>query len=97
MVIKWNKAAIQQLVDAILFLEETGFYTYAEEVERDILSRIRNLPENPLVYPLDKYRKNNDGTYRAFEIDLYRISYRNTKNTIRIVRIRHTRRSVRKY
>jgi plasmid stabilization system protein ParE len=85
------------LVDAILFIEETGFDTYAEEVERDILSRIRNLSENPLVYPLDKYRKNNDGTYRAFEVDLYRISYRNTKNTIRIVRIRHTRRRVRKY
>jgi plasmid stabilization system protein ParE len=97
MVIKWNKAAVQQLVEAISFIEETGFYTYAEELEQDILSRIRNLPENPLVYPLDKYRKNNDGTYRAFEIDHYRISYRNTKNTIRIVRIRHTRRRVRKY
>ncbi len=97
MVIKWNKAAVQQLVDAILFIEETGFYTYSEELEREILSRIRNLPENPLVYPLDKYRKNNDGTYRAFEVDHYRISYRNTKNTIRIVRIRHTRRKVRKY
>jgi plasmid stabilization system protein ParE len=97
MLIKWNKAAIQQLLDAILFIEETGFYNYAEELERDILSRIRDLPENPLVYPLDKYRRNNDGTYRAFEVDLYRISYRNTKNSIRIVRIRHTRRRVRKY
>jgi hypothetical protein len=43
MLIKWNKAAIRQLIDAILFIEETGFYTYADEVERDILSRIRNL------------------------------------------------------
>jgi len=30
MVIKWNKAAIQQLIEAILFIEETGAYAYAE-------------------------------------------------------------------
>jgi plasmid stabilization system protein ParE len=97
MVIKWNKAAIQQLIDAVRFMEDTGFFIYAEEVERDILSRIRNLPQNPLAHPLDKYRKNNDGTYRAFEVDQYRISYRNQKDAIRIIRVRHTRRRIRKY
>jgi hypothetical protein len=50
MVIKWNKAAVQQFFDAILFIEETGAYTYAEEVGQHILSRIRNLPE--LAHPL---------------------------------------------
>jgi plasmid stabilization system protein ParE len=97
MAIKWNKSAVQQLLDAIRFIEENGFYAYAAELESDILSKIRNLPQNPNIYPLDKYRKNNDGSYRAFEIDHYRISYRNKKETIRIVRIRHTSRRVRKY
>jgi len=97
MVIKWNKAAVQQLLDAIRFIEENDFYSYAEKLEKDILSRIRNLPANPTIYPLDKYRRNNDGTYHAFEVDEYRISYRNRPHEIRIVRIRHTSRRVRSY
>ena len=97
MVIKWNKAAIKQLFDAIDFIEETGFHSYAEELEKNILLRIRNIPKNSTIYPLDKYRKNNDGTYHAFEIDNYRISYRNKKQEIRIVRIRHTSRKPLKY
>jgi hypothetical protein len=34
MVIKWNKSAIKQLADAIDFIEEAGFYSYAEELEK---------------------------------------------------------------
>ncbi|MBV8389694.1 MAG: type II toxin-antitoxin system RelE/ParE family toxin [Mucilaginibacter sp.] len=97
MVIKWNKTAVQQLLDAIRFIEENEFFSYAEELEKDILSRIRNLSENPTIYPLNKYRRNNDGTYHAFEVDEYRISYRNKPDEIRIIRIRHTSRKVRKY
>jgi plasmid stabilization system protein ParE len=97
MVIKWNKAAVQQLLDAIRFIEENEFHSYAVELERDILSKIRNLPQNPTIYSLDKYRRNNDGSYHAFEVDHYRVSYRNKKDTIRIVRIRHTSRRVHKH
>jgi len=97
MIIKWNKSAVQQLLDAIEYIEAAGFASYAEELERDILNRIKIIPENPEIYPTDKYRKNNDGTYRAFEVDNYRISYRNAVKEIRIVRIRHTSRKTRKY
>jgi mRNA-degrading endonuclease RelE of RelBE toxin-antitoxin system len=76
MAIKWNKAATNQLLDALRFIEENGFYIYAEQVEKEILLRVRNLPENPNHYPLDKYRRKNDGTYHAFEIDNYRISFK---------------------
>jgi plasmid stabilization system protein ParE len=95
--IKWNKRAIQQLLDAIRFIEENGFYSYAEELEKEILARIRNTSQNPAIYPIDKYRRNNDGSYHAFEVDQYRISYRNKKDEIRIVRIRHTSRRPIKY
>ena len=97
MAIKWNKAAVQQLLDAIRFIEENEFHSYAEELEGDILSRIRNLTQNPTIYPLDKYRRNNDGSYHAFEVDQYRISYRNKKDEIRILRIRHTSRRVKNH
>jgi len=97
MIVKWNKVAIKQLFDAIEFIEETGFQLYAERLEQEILSKIRNLPENSNLYPVDKYRKSNDGSYYAFEVDNYRISYRAKKQEIRIVRIRHTSRKPLKY
>ena len=51
MVIKWNKSAIKQLADAIDFIEEAGFYSYAEELEKGYtfkgsksFGRARHLP-----------------------------------------------------
>jgi plasmid stabilization system protein ParE len=84
-------------MDAIRFIEENEFYTYALQLENDIFSVIRTLPQNPQKYPLDKYRRKNDGTYRAFEVDQYRVSYRNKDTEIRIVRVRHTSRRMIKY
>ena len=95
--IKWNKVAVKQLLDAIKFIEETGFQSYAEELEGNILSKIRNLSVNPILYPIDKFRKNNNGSYHAFGVDNYRISYRIMKEEIRIVRVRHTSRKPIKY
>lgn len=97
MAIKWNKTAVKQLINAIEFIEDAGFRSYAEELENDILHKIRNLPTNSINYPLDKYRRNNDGTYRAFEVENYRISFRSTDQEIRILRIRHTSRRTKNY
>jgi plasmid stabilization system protein ParE len=48
---------------------------------------------NSAKYPSDKFRKDNDGTWRAFEKYHYRISYRVLEGEIRIVRMRHTSKS----
>lgn len=63
----------------------------AENVRNAIFSATDNLKYNPEIHPLDKYRKNNDGTFRAFEIYSYRIAYQLTKSEIRILRVRHTK------
>jgi len=97
MIIKWNKTAVKQLIEAIEFIEEHEFYSYAIELERRILSRVHSLPNNYKIYPLDKYKKKNDGSYRAFETDSYRVSYRVHNNEIKILRVRHTSRRPRKY
>lgn len=60
------------------------------EVLIDLTLQLENHSEK---YPLDPYRKNNDGTWRAFEKYNYRISYRILRTEIRIVRLRHVRRS----
>ena len=46
---------------------------------------------NPEVYPIDKYKLDNDGTFRAFEKHKYRLSYRYSKDIIRVLRVKHTK------
>lgn len=63
----------------------------AEKVKSKILASIGKLADKPERYPKDKYRLNNDGSYRAFEIYKYRISYHVSQNQITIIMIRHTK------
>jgi len=65
----------------------------AQMIREAIVDITIGLIENPEKYPLDKLKKNNNGTWRAFEKYHYRISYRILKDKIRIVRIRHTGKS----
>jgi len=95
--IKWSKPALVQLDKALDFIAEQGYPSYANELEEKILSRIEKLPNNYNIYPADKYKNDNDGTYHAFEIDEYRVSYRVKDTGIKIIRIRHTSRKTRLY
>ncbi len=88
--IKWNRNALRQFEKAIAYIEDDSF-TNADKFKRDILTKIDGLINHPQKYPPDKYKKNNDGSFRAFEIHTYRISYRFKKNDIRLIRIRHTK------
>jgi plasmid stabilization system protein ParE len=64
----------------------------AIKVLAQITSSISQLAKNPEKYPPDKYRLNNDGTYRAYEIERYRVTYKISPPQILIIRIRHTSR-----
>ena len=57
---------------------------------RKQVKRTKKLDVNPERFGLDKYKKNNDGTYRYFEIYRYRIAFRIYKTYIRILRVRST-------
>jgi len=92
MIIKWNKLAVEQLMEAILYLEKNDFSDLAKTIETEILTKIKSLPQHPQIYQPDRMKKSNDGTFYAFEIDNYRISYRVIKDEIRILRIRHSSR-----
>ena len=97
MVVKWSKPALDQLDKALDFIMEEGFISYAAKLEENIISRIENLVDNYNIYPIDKYKKDNDGSYHAFEVDEYRISYRVKNAQIKIIRIRRTSRRPRTY
>ncbi len=62
----------------------------ALKVSKDIFSITDSLAFHPEKYPVDKNRKNNDGSYRAFELHHYGVSYRILESEVKILRLRHT-------
>ena len=94
--IKWSKSALNQLIKAIEYIEEDSVQN-AEKVKNVILTSIADLASHPQKFQPDKYKLNNDNSFKAYELYHYRISYRFWKNEIRIVRIRHTKRTPKHY
>jgi plasmid stabilization system protein ParE len=84
-----NNAKVQ-LRKAYEFIKEDSPQN-AEKVKQKIYHSFKALLKNPLRHPPDKYRSNNDGSYRAYELYKYRISYHISAQEIRVIRIRHTK------
>jgi plasmid stabilization system protein ParE len=94
--IGWSKHALRQFNKAILYISEDSVQN-AENVKADILDKIEALLSYPEMYPLDKYRLNNDGSYRAFELHRLRVASFIGSDVIRILRVRHTSREPLEY
>lgn len=92
MKIKWNKTALKNLIAALEFFEENNSFDYSLRFENELIEKIKDLPNSFQQYTLDKFRFENDGSYRVLFIDSYRISFRVKPNEIQILRIRHTSR-----
>jgi len=96
MVTVWSNRAKAELHKAYLYILLDSLQN-AEMVRDDIIDATINLCQNPEKYPADKFKKDNDGTWRAFELHHYRISYKITQNEIRVVRMRHTSKNPRHF
>jgi plasmid stabilization system protein ParE len=94
--ISWDRYALRQFNKAILYIAEDSIQN-AETVSADIIAKIEELPTLPEKYPPDKYKLENDGNYRAFELHRLRIAYFIEINTIRVLRVRHTSREPQSY
>ena len=94
--IVWSITALKQFEAAINYIGEDSIQN-AEKVRREILEKIQNITANPEIYYTDKYKTNNDASYRAFELYRYRIAYRFKEKGISIFRIRHTSREPKDY
>lgn len=92
----WSKLARIQLEKAYRDISEDSPQA-AQKVKKDILEKASGILNAPERYSLDKYRKNNDGSIRAFEKHHYRIAYQIKNDEIRILRLRHTSRLPLKY
>ena len=89
--IVWDKKAILQMEEVYEYLKERSLQS-ANKVRKSIKETIQKLPKHPEIYPIDRLKNKNDGSFRAFEIYSYRITYRVVEKEIRILRVRHTSR-----
>jgi plasmid stabilization system protein ParE len=92
MVTVWTPQAITELRKAYDYISKDSTQN-ARKVVDELTAIADRLPAQPEMFPPDKFKKNNDGNWRAFEKYHYRISYRITAAEIRIVRMRHTSRT----
>lgn len=92
MVIVWENNAKKQLKNAYKYILQYS-YQNAIKVREDIINAVLSLHKFPERHPLDKYKNDNDGTWRAFEMHHYRVAYKVMEKQIRIVRLRHTKMS----
>lgn len=94
--ISWDPVALKQFSVAIKYIAKDSIQI-AEKVQLEILGKIEKIPSNPEMFMADKYRVNNNGLYRAFELHHFRITYYIASEKIWILRIRHTGRKPKNY
>ena len=92
----WTKCSQQHMKQAYDYISKDSPQN-AIKVLEEIVNAVNKAIPNPEFYAPDKYKKNNDGSYRAFEKHHFRIAYRFTHNVIRVLRIRHTGREPKEY
>jgi len=88
-IIKWDKEAKQSFRAIITYIKKDSVQN-AEKVKQSVLKTIGEIPRNPERHPPDKFKENNSGNYRSFEIYHIRIAYKTEPGTIKIIRIRST-------
>ena len=90
MIIVWDTPAKISFRKQIKYIAQDSIQN-AEQVRKDILSTIDLILAHPEKFPPDKFKKNNDGSYRDFEQHSLRIAYFIGIKEIRILRVRHVK------
>lgn len=85
----WTKRSQQQLKKAYNYISLDSPQNALKVIDA-IIAAVEKAISNPELYGPDKYKKDNDGSYRSFEKHSYRVSYRYVKKIIRVLRVRHS-------
>ncbi|MDI1255910.1 MAG: type II toxin-antitoxin system RelE/ParE family toxin [Flavobacterium sp.] len=89
----WTASALLQLEDIHFYLLfESKSISVADKVIDTIFKSTEILKLTPEIYEYDSQMINNDGSFRAYFIYDYKISYRITNEFIQILRVRPTSR-----
>jgi plasmid stabilization system protein ParE len=94
--IVWTKRSQQHIRALYKHISKNSLQNAAMVIE-DIVAAVEKAIPNPEFYAPDKYKTDNDNSYRAFEKHHYRVAFRFTKNIIRVLRVRHTKMEPKQY
>jgi plasmid stabilization system protein ParE len=92
----WDTKAYLQLEKEHKYIKKNSV-TAANKVRKSIRDTAKNLALHSDIFSLDRFKKNNDGNYRAFEKYSYRVTYKVKETQIIILRVRHTSREPLEY
>ncbi|MEP7109704.1 MAG: type II toxin-antitoxin system RelE/ParE family toxin [Ferruginibacter sp.] len=92
----WTRRSQQHMRALYKYISEDSPQN-AMKVVNDIVTAAEKAIGNPEYYNPDKFKINNDGSYRAFEKHRYRIVYRYQKSIICVLRVRHTKMEPKNY
>ena len=95
-IVVWDELARMALKVAYHHIRQDSL-KQAEKVKLEIIAASKKLSDHPEMYPPDKYRKDKDDRFRAFEKYNYRISYFISEDTIRVLRVRHVKQEPKEY
>ena len=87
--IKWGMKALYNFIDILDYIKLDS-PTNAKRVKTRINNIIKTIPTNPEMFREDELKENNDGTYRVFNKDSVRISYKIEPKEIFIARVVHS-------
>lgn len=94
----WSKSVKKQLQNIYIHtLKKSKSNTTSNKLIDSIYKSVTILGSHSEIYELDEMKILNDGSYRAYEIYNYRISYKVTPREIHILRVRHTSRNPKKF
>jgi plasmid stabilization system protein ParE len=85
----WPQLSKQQLREAYNHIKKDAPAS-ALKVRKSIVNATIELVNHPNKNAADKFKMDNDGSFRAFELFRYRIAYQVTETEIIILRVRHT-------
>lgn len=87
----WSNIALDQFIEILEFIEVDS-PVGAEIVREAILQRVDQLKHYPFMYEPDALCDPNDGSFRAFTVYSYRITYWVSTSEVTVLRVRHTSR-----
>ncbi len=86
--IRWDRQASNSLDQVISYIDERS-PRGAGRVKKSLVRHLKMLAHRSDLFELDRFKQENDGTYRSFVVYRIRISYRVLPDEIYVLRVRH--------
>jgi plasmid stabilization system protein ParE len=87
----WSDNSLFQHKDSLEYLKEKSPKS-AFKVKSALLKTAKDLSKNSETFAFDRFRKDNDGSFRSFEKYSFRVTYQIKDMQVLILRVRHTSR-----